>query len=71
MSEELKPCPSGCKTHFKDKELPFIKVCETEDDHYFVECSCGWRTSEYLTKESAVRAWNARANPTADKLRSV
>jgi hypothetical protein len=53
--EEIKPCPSGCNPK------QFIRICNIENRDYFIQCSCGWSTAHYMTKESAIKAWNTRS----------
>jgi len=53
-TEEIKPCPSGCNPK------QFIRICNIENRDYFIQCSCGWSTAHYMTKESAIKAWNTR-----------
>ena len=57
----LKPCPSGCNPK------QFIRICNIENRDYFIQCSCGWSTAHYMTKESAIKAWNTRS-PTSTEL---
>ena len=59
--EEIKPCPSGCNPK------QFIRICNIENRDYFIQCSCGWSTAHYMTKESAIKAWNTRSPTSTEK----
>lgn len=52
---ELLECPFCGKVH-----PAFSPRIINEDNSYFVECSCGARTGNFRTYQSAADAWNRR-----------
>lgn len=70
MSEALLPCPScGSEASVDKTNYYFEDTGEHAMSAFVVSCrSCGMKTAQYRTEESAVERWNRRAERTCRKV---